>query len=82
MRQAELHVVLRLQAEGMACPSQQRLPLADDPVLPAIKVDCDNAGYRRLGGNQCCDGGGGGNLLVEEGDANGRAPERFQEGKR
>src|SRR5690242_12794686 len=64
MRQAELHVVLRLQAKCVAGPSQQRLPLADDPVLPAIKVHCDNAGNGRLGGNQCCDRSGGGNLLV------------------
>ena len=45
MRQTQLDVVLWLQTQGMACPSQQRLSLADDPVLPAIKVDCDNARY-------------------------------------
>lgn len=81
MRQSELHVVLRLQAEGVSCPSQQRLPLADDPVLPSIKIDRNNTGYGRLGGNQCCDWGCRRNLLVEEGNANGRAFEWFQEGK-
>lgn len=35
----------------MAGPSQERLSLADDPVLSAIEVDRDNAGYRRLGSN-------------------------------
>ena len=81
MRQAELHVVLRLQAEGVSCPSQQRLPLADDPVLPAIEIDRDNTGYGRLGRDQSCDWCGGRNLLVEERNADGRAPEWFQEGQ-
>lgn len=81
MRETELHIVLRLQAQGVPCPGQQRLPLANDPVLPAIEVDCDNTGNRRLGRDQCCDWGGRGNLLVEEGDAHGGAPEWLEEGK-
>lgn len=81
MRQAKLHVILRLQAEGVPCPGQQRLPLTNDPVLPAIEIDRDNTGYGRLGGDQCSDWGGGGDLLVEERNANGRASERLKEGE-
>lgn len=81
VRQTKLHVVLRLQAKGVTCPGQQRLPLADDPVLSSIKIHCDDARYWRLGGDQRCDWGGGGDLLVEERDANGRAPERLEEGQ-
>lgn len=81
MRQTELHVVLRFQTESVSCPSQQRLPLADDPVLPAIKIDRDNTGDGRLGRDQGCDWCCRRNLLVEEGNADGRAPEWFKEGK-
>ncbi len=63
----------------MTSPGKQRLSLADNPVLPAIQVDCDNARYGRLGGDQGCDGGGGGNLLVEKRNADGCAPERLKE---
>lgn len=79
VRQAELYVVLGLQAKGVTCPGQQRLPLTDDPVLPAIKIDRDNAGYGRLGRDQCCDWRCRRDLLVEEGNADGRAPEWLKE---
>lgn len=63
----------------MTCPCQERLSLADDPVLSAIEIDCDNARYGRLGRDQSCDWGGGRNLLVEEGNADGRAPKGLEE---
>lgn len=36
---AQLNIVLRLQAQGMSSPRQESLSLADDPVLSAIDVD-------------------------------------------
>lgn len=81
MRQTKLDVVLRLQAESVACPSQQRLPLADNPVLSAIEVHCDDARYGRLGGDQSCNWRRGRNLLVEERDPNGGAPEGLEKGE-
>lgn len=81
VRYAQLNIVLRLQTQGMTCPSQQRLSLADNPVLPAIKVDRDDARNGRLCGDKGCDWGGGGNLLVKERNANRHTSEGLEEGQ-
>ena len=82
MRYAKLHIVLRLQAQGVACPRKQRLSLTDNPVLPAIEVDRYDARYGRLRRDQSGDWGGGGDLLVEERNADWRTPKRCKEGQR
>lgn len=81
VRNAQLRVVLGLQVEGMAGPGKQCLALADDPVLAAIEVDRDYAGYGRLGGDEGGDGAGGGDFLVEKGNADGGAAEGLEEGE-
>lgn len=79
MCQAELDIVLRLQLQGEASPRKQRLPLADDPVIPSVQVYRDNARYGRLGGDKCCDGAGRQHFLIEEWNADGRALERLED---
>lgn len=82
MRDTQLRVVLRLQSQSMASPSQQRLSLANNPVLASIHVDGHYAGDWRLGGDESCDGTCGRNLLVEKGNANGGAAEGLEDGER
>jgi hypothetical protein len=77
--QPQLDIVLGPQAQCMPSPGKQRLPLADDPVLPAIEVHRDDARYGRLGGDESCDGTRGRNLLVEERDADGGAAEGLED---
>jgi hypothetical protein len=80
--QPQLDIVLRLQAQRMAGPGKQRLPLADDPVLPAIEVYGDDARYGRLGRDESCDRARRRDLLVEERDADGGAAEGLEDGER
>jgi hypothetical protein len=77
--QTQLDIVLWLQAQRMAGPGKERLPLADDPVLPAIEVHRNDARYGRLGGDESCDGARGRHLLVEERDADGCAAEGLED---
>jgi hypothetical protein len=76
---AELNVVLGLQAQGVAGPSKKSLALADDPVLATIEVDSDYAGDGRLCGDEGGDWGGGRDLLVEEGNTDGGTAEWLED---
>lgn len=81
MCQAELDIVLRLQLQSEASPRKKCLPLADDPVIPSIQIYGHNTRYRGLGGDEGCDGTGRRHFLIEEGNADGRALKRLEDGK-
>jgi hypothetical protein len=77
----KLHVVLGLEAQGVAGPGQESLALADDPVLTAIKVNRDDTRDGRLCRDESGYGAGGRDLLVEEGNADGSAAEGLEDGE-
>jgi hypothetical protein len=81
MGKTKLHVVLGLEAQGVAGPGQESLALADDPVLAAIKVNRDDTRDGRLCRDESGYGAGGRDLLVEEGNADGSAAEGLEDGE-
>jgi hypothetical protein len=48
MRQSKLNIVCRLERKGMTCPRKKRLALRNEPVFPAVELDCDDGGDGRL----------------------------------
>lgn len=81
IRHTELEVVLRFYRQSNSTPCQKCLALGNEPILSAIKLHCDDRGYRGLRGDEGGDGARGGDLLVEEGNSERRTSEGFQEGE-
>jgi hypothetical protein len=79
--EAELDVVLGLEAQSVASPGQEGLALANDPVLATIEVDSDYAGDGRFCGDEGGYRAGGRDLLVEKGNADGGAAEGLEDGE-